>query len=105
MMKKRLEKKNKENFLKTEFLFFSFLFLFLFFPFFAQGGEEINLIVSPELFELKVERGEVLEKKIKILNKSEVAIPLEVSVTNFGAEDESGTIIFLKSKEQNKLLS
>jgi len=34
--------------------------------------------------------------KIKIYNKSEIPIPIQVKVTNFGAQEESGTITFFE---------
>ena len=57
---------------------------------------EIKLFVSPEIFELEVKRSEILEDKIRIYNKSEVPIPIETTVTNFGAQEESGTITFFE---------
>ena len=60
---------------------------------FAQQ-QEIKLSVAPEIFELKVKRGEELSKKIKMLNQSGVPIPIEATVTNFGADENSGTITF-----------
>jgi hypothetical protein len=62
---------------------------------FAQQNE-IKLSVSPEIFELKVKRGEELSKKIKILNQSGVPVPIEATVTNFGAEENSGNITFFE---------
>jgi len=56
--------------------------------------KEIKLFVSPEIFELEVKRGQILEDKIKIYNKGGVSVPIGVSVTNFGAQEESGTITF-----------
>jgi len=57
---------------------------------------EIKLSVAPEIFELKVKRGDELSKKIKILNQSGVPVPIEASATNFGAEENSGTITFFE---------
>lgn len=62
----------------------------------AKTGDEIRLSVSPEMFELSVERGEELFEKIKIYNQSPLPIPIEAQVTNFGAQEESGTITFFQ---------
>lgn len=72
------------------------LTVFLFSPFLTKGETEIKLSVAPEMFELKVKRGEVLSEKIKILNQSGVPVPIEATVTNFGAEENSGTITFFQ---------
>lgn len=74
-----------------------FLLGLVVFPFFRiKAQQEIKLLVSPELFELSVERNEILADKIKIYNQSEVPIPIQVKVTNFGAQEESGTITFFE---------
>jgi hypothetical protein len=57
---------------------------------------EIRLFVSPEIFELEVERGQTLEDKMIIFNKSELPVPIEIMVTNFGAQEESGTMTFFE---------
>ena len=75
---------------------FLFVLICVFAPFLAKGQGEIKLFVSPEMFELEVERGEILEDKIKIYNKSELPVPIEVSITNFGAQEETGTITFFE---------
>jgi len=83
---------------KNIFKIFTLLFLisFLVLPFLVKGADEIKLFVSPEMFELKVKRGENLENKIKILNSSEVPVPIEATATNFGAQEYSGTITFFE---------
>jgi len=88
----------REEFFKKNWLcLVKILFLVLiFFPFFVKSEKEIKLFVAPEMFELGVERGQILEDKIKIYNKSEVPVPIEVMVTNFGAQEESGTITFFE---------
>lgn len=83
----------KKIWLSFYLLIFSIL---VFFPFLAKTEKEIKLLIAPEIFELEVERSEILEDKIKIYNKSEMAVPIEVSVTNFGAQEESGTITFFE---------
>jgi hypothetical protein len=89
-MEKRVFKKNWLSFTGIIFLVFTFL------PFLAKAENEIKLFVSPELFELEVKRGQISEDKIRIYNKSEVPVPIEVTVTNFGAQEESGTITFFE---------
>ncbi|MBZ9569791.1 hypothetical protein KJA16_02615 [Patescibacteria group bacterium] len=73
-----------------------FLLMLIFFPFLAKAEKGIKLLVSPEMFELEVKRGEEFFEKIKIHNKSEVPVPIEVSITNFGAQEETGTITFFE---------
>ena len=62
--------------------------------------QEIKLFVAPEMFELEVERGGILEDKIKIFNKSELPVPIETTVTNFGAQEETGTITFFEEPKK-----
>jgi len=75
-----------------------FMIVFVCFSVFVPMGikaqKEIKLFVSPEMFELKVERGQISEDKMIIFNKSQIPVPIEVMVTNFGAQEESGTITF-----------
>lgn len=70
-------------------------------------AQEISprLAVSPHTFELRVERGQVLKDKIKILNESEVAIPMVVKVTDFTAEEETGQMIFDESSQDPSFAS
>lgn len=95
----------REEFFKKNWLcFVKIMFLVLiFFPFLVKGEKEIKLFVAPEMFELGVERGQVLEDKIKIFNKSEAPVPIEVTVTNFGAQEESGTITFFEEPPQKEI--
>jgi len=81
-------------------LYLLLLFIFIFLPFLSKGVGEIRLFVSPELFELEVRRGQTLEDKIKIFNKSEVPVPIETTVTNFGAQEETGTMTFFEEPEK-----
>jgi hypothetical protein len=69
----------------------------IFYPFYTKADQPIKLLVAPEIFELKVKRGEILEDEIKIYNESELPIPIEVTVTNFGAQEETGTITFYET--------
>jgi len=87
------------------FVFFALLVL-PFFLFFSkastQTNDQIQLIVSPEMFELHLKKGEVYENKIKIYNKGENPMPLRAIAANFGAEDYTGTTIFYNNpKSEN----
>ena len=94
-MKKEF-KKNFLDFIKV------FILVIILFPFLVNGEEQIKLFVSPEIFELEVKRGQILKDKIKIFNKSEVPIPIGVTVTNFGAQEESGTITFFEEPKRTQ---
>jgi hypothetical protein len=89
-MEKKFFKKVCLNFIMTLFLILVFL------PLLVKAENEIKLFVAPEMFELEVKRGQILEDKIIIFNKSEVPVPIEVTVTNFGAQEESGTMTFFE---------
>jgi len=89
-MEKIFRKRNWLNFI-------TILSLFLVaFPFLTAAEEEIKLLVIPETFEWQVKRGENFSDKITIYNESKVPIPIGVTVTNFGAQNESGTITFFE---------
>jgi len=60
----------------------------------AQQSVSTNFAVSPEKFELEVQRSQHLEDEIIIFNKSDVALPIEAKVLNFTAEEDTGTIQF-----------
>ncbi len=60
----------------------------------AQTNISPRLSISPHTFELDVFRGEIIEKKIKITNKSEVALPIAVKLVDFTARDEMGATTF-----------
>jgi len=53
-----------------------------------------KLSASPHTFELDISPGEVLEKKVKIFNQSDVAIPIHARAVDFSAKEDSGDIIF-----------
>jgi len=53
-----------------------------------------RLSVSPHTFQLEVIPGQVIERSIKILNESQMAIPMTTRVVDFTAEEESGQMIF-----------
>jgi len=50
--------------------------------------------ISPHTFNLEVVPGELIEDKIKIINQSDVAMPMKARVINFTAEEETGEMIF-----------
>ena len=60
----------------------------------AQQNISPRLSVSPHTFELDVFPGEVITEKIKISNKSEVALPIAAKVVDFSASDETGGMSF-----------
>jgi hypothetical protein len=83
---------------KNQLVILLFIFsVLIFYPFYTKADQPIKLLVAPEIFELKVKRGEILEDEIKIYNESELPIPIEVTVTNFGAQEETGTITFYET--------
>ena len=59
--------------------------------------DSLGMAVSPQIFELDFFLGESTTQKIKIRNTSEVAMPINVIVTNFSAAEESGEMFFNES--------
>jgi len=103
--KKKYKKINQQwNFQKLNFLI-AFCMIVSCFSFqskvSAQVSNQINLIIAPEIFELQLEKGEVYEGKIKIYNKGEAPIPLEAVISNFDAEEFSGTATFSDGFSEN----
>ncbi len=68
----------------------------------AQNSNQIKLMLSPEIFELRLEKGEVYNGKVKIYNKGESPMPLEAIASNFGAEEISGTPVFYNNLSNNE---
>lgn len=64
-----------------------------------------SLMVSPPIFELSASRGQTIEDKIKILNQSEVAMPMQVRAIDFTAEDETGRAIYDESSADSSFAS
>jgi hypothetical protein len=91
--------KNSLNYTKRLLVSVSLLLVFVSGLSFAQQNE-IKLFVSPELFEFEVKRSQTLEDKIVIFNKSELPVPIETTVTNFGAQEETGTMTFFEEPEK-----
>lgn len=50
--------------------------------------------VSPHTFELEVLPGQLLKEQIKIINQSEVPLPMTAKMVNFSAEEETGQMLF-----------
>lgn len=76
------------------------LILFLFIkPVNAQTPASLGLSVSPQVFEMDVFPGETINKKIYLGNLSPVAIPIEVRLADFTAEEDSGEMLFDESDE------
>lgn len=61
--------------------------------------------VFPHTFELEVNRGQVIENKIKVLNQSEIAIPMAVRITNFTAAEETGQMLFDETSQDISIAS
>jgi len=60
---------------------------------------ELGLAVSPQIFELDVFLGETISKRINLKNKSKVAMPIAVRVTDFTAAEETGEMLFDESSQ------
>ncbi len=61
----------------------------------AQAEENMgpSISVAPHTFDITAEPGEEISKKIKIYNRSNLAIPLSIKVKDFDAMDETGELI------------
>ena len=82
-----------------------FILIFLFLGFYlirAQQSVSPHFAVSPEKFELEVQRGQHLENEIIIFNKSDVALPIEARILDFTAEENTGTIQFYGGDEREQ---
>ena len=64
-----------------------------------------RLSVSPHTFEIDVFPGEMIEREIKITNKSEVALPIAVRVVDFMARDEMGATTFDEAMQDISIAS
>ena len=62
----------------------------------ATGAQDFvpRIGVAPHTFELGVIPGQTIEDKIKIINQSEMPIPMTAKIVNFTAEEDTGEIIF-----------
>ncbi|KPJ71218.1 hypothetical protein AMJ50_02875 [Parcubacteria bacterium DG_74_3] len=71
----------------------------------AQQPSSLGLSVNPQIFELDVWPEETINKKIKLKNLSEVPVPIEVRLTDFTAEEDSGEMIFDESLQDISVAS
>ena len=75
-------------------MLFSFVLILLCGIVSAQQKNSPRIAVSPHTFELEVERSEIIENKIRVLNQSEIPIPMMIRVVDFTASEETGQMIF-----------
>ena len=88
------------------FLIFIIISGFLFAPFIrAQEPITLGVKVNPQIFELDVWAGEKITKKIDLGNLSNVPIPIEVRMTDFTAEENSGEMIFDEALQDPSIAS
>lgn len=74
----------------------------LFFVFFgAAKAESPKLIVAPDTFEMRVERGQIAKDKIRILNQSDFPIPLLAKTSDFTAQEETGRMLINESENDS----
>lgn len=93
--------KMKNRIVKFNVMLFAVLLFFAANVSYASDGA-IKLFVSPQKFEFKAKRGDVINDKIKIYNRGESPIALEAVAGDFSAEEESGTINFSGSLDGNE---
>jgi len=95
---KRIKNSQIIQFFKKKGLIFLIVLLFLnmeIAEICAQETISPKLSLFPEKFELKVKRGQRVEDKMIIItNQSSIALPIEARISNFSAEDDTGTIQF-----------
>ncbi|MCK4520246.1 hypothetical protein KAT95_00020 [Candidatus Parcubacteria bacterium] len=70
------------------------LILFLFIGGICSAEQGMSIFVSPPIFEQEIEPGQSFQDEIYLLNKSDLAIPMEAKVINFEAAGEEGSIAF-----------
>ena len=61
--------------------------------------------VAPHTFEFEVNRGEVIKNKIKVLNQSDIPIPIAVRITDFTAAEETGQMLFDEASQDPSIAS
>ena len=87
-------------------LLFSFILLSIGGTVWAQNEPlELGLAVSPQIFELDVFPDETMPKRIKLKNKSAVAMPIAVRVVEFTADENSGEMVFDEALQDPSLAS
>ena len=104
-----MEYKKIQNYINLNIFIFLIIFscLFTISKTNAQNSNQIKLMISPEIFELQLAKGEVYNGKVKIYNKGEMPMPLEAIASNFDAEEISGTAVFyenLSNDEEDDIL-
>jgi len=84
---------------KLVILIISFVF-FISIPV-SRGAEAkgMSIFVSPPIFELELKPGENYKDEIYLLNKSELALPMEARVVNFSTSGEVGSMDFNLGEE------
>ncbi len=81
------------------------IFSFCFFNLVNAEDFKPRLGVAPHTFELEVSRGEIFKNKIKILNQSELAIPITTRITDFTAAEETGQMLFDETSQDTSFAS
>ena len=73
----------------------------LFASMFSDGVEArgVSIFVSPPIFELELKPGESYKDEIYLLNKSDLALPMEARVVNFSTPGELGSMDFNLGEE------
>ncbi len=77
-------------------------------PLFSVNAQKIGSIgfsVSPQIFEIDVFPEKEITEKINLTNKSEVAVPIEVRITDFTAAEDSGEMLFDESSQDSSFAS
>lgn len=93
MVKSRFKK-----ILKILLVFWAISMFFGFSISYAQAPTSgLGLSVSPPLFELDVFPGETISQRIKLGNKSDLAMPIAIKLTDFTAEEISGEMLYDES--------
>lgn len=72
---------------------------------FSAQAVNLGLSINPQVFELDVFPGETITQKINLGNKSEVALPIIVSLVDFTAQENSGEMIFDESLQDISVAS
>jgi len=65
----------------------------------CSAEQGMGIVVSPPIFEPEIEPGQTYEDEIRLLSKSDLAIPMEAKVINFEAAGEEGSIEFDEREE------
>lgn len=71
----------------------------------AQDFSSLGMSAAPQIFELDVFPGEILNEKITVGNLSEAALPVAVKSVDFTAEGDSGEMVFDESSQDASFAS